>query len=147
MGILFPILRRNEVSTLWASFFLSVICFANYILGILSFWANIHYHVSSFVIWVTSLRMIMYACVYPHLCTRLWRLKDWCHSQECHPHNLKQGLPLAWGSPVRLDRLALKPQDPPVLAYQHWINNIQRTHTLTCHLLQSKHCHAHWLQS
>jgi hypothetical protein len=55
MGILFPILRRNEVSTLWSSFFLSLMCFANCILGILSFWANVHisvsaYHVSSFVI-------------------------------------------------------------------------------------------------
>jgi hypothetical protein len=54
MGILFPILRRNEVSTLWSSV-LSFMCFANCILGILSFWANIHlsvsaYHVSSFVI-------------------------------------------------------------------------------------------------
>jgi hypothetical protein len=54
MGILFPILRRNEVSTLWSSF-LSFMCFANCILGILSFWANIHlsmsaYHVCSFVI-------------------------------------------------------------------------------------------------
>jgi hypothetical protein len=54
MGILFPVLRRNEVSTLWSSF-LSFMCFANCILGILSFWANIHlsvsaYHVSSFVI-------------------------------------------------------------------------------------------------
>jgi hypothetical protein len=55
MGILFPILRRNKVSTLWSSFFLSFMCFANFILGILSFWANIHLplsasHVSSFVI-------------------------------------------------------------------------------------------------
>jgi hypothetical protein len=54
MGILFPILRRNEVFTLWSSFF-SCICFANCILGILSFWTNIHllvsaYHVCSFVI-------------------------------------------------------------------------------------------------
>jgi hypothetical protein len=55
MGILFPILRRNKVSTLWSSFFLSFTCFANRILGILNFWANIHfsvsaYHVCSFVI-------------------------------------------------------------------------------------------------
>jgi hypothetical protein len=55
MGILFPILRRDEVSTLWSSFFLGFMCFANCILGILGFWANIHlsvsaYHVSSFVI-------------------------------------------------------------------------------------------------
>jgi hypothetical protein len=28
MGILFPILRRGEVSTLWSSFFLSFICIA-----------------------------------------------------------------------------------------------------------------------
>jgi hypothetical protein len=41
-GILFPILRRNEVSTLWSSFFLSFMCFANCILGSLSFWPNIH---------------------------------------------------------------------------------------------------------
>jgi hypothetical protein len=58
MGILFPILRRNEVSTLWSSFFLIFMCFANCILGILSFWVNIHlpvsaYHVSSFVIRLT----------------------------------------------------------------------------------------------
>jgi hypothetical protein len=50
-----PVLRRNEVSTLWSSFFLSFMYFANCILGILSFWANIHlsvsaYHVCSFVI-------------------------------------------------------------------------------------------------
>jgi hypothetical protein len=55
MGILFPLLRKIEVSTLWSSFFLSFMCFANCILGILNFLANIHlsvsaYHVSSFVI-------------------------------------------------------------------------------------------------
>jgi hypothetical protein len=55
MGILFPIPRMDDVSTLWYSFFLSFMCFANCILGILSFWANIHltvsaYHVGSFVI-------------------------------------------------------------------------------------------------
>jgi hypothetical protein len=53
--ILFPLLRRIEVSTIWSSFFLSFLCFANCILGILSFWANKHlsvsaYHVFSFVI-------------------------------------------------------------------------------------------------
>ena len=55
MGILFPILRRDKVPTLWYSFFLSFICFANCILGILSFWTIIYlsvsgYHVISFVI-------------------------------------------------------------------------------------------------
>jgi hypothetical protein len=55
MGILFPILRRKEVSTLWSSFFLTFMCFANCILDILSFWANNRlsvsaYHVSSFLI-------------------------------------------------------------------------------------------------
>ena len=55
MGILFPILRRNEVSTFWSSFFLSFMCFAHCIMGSLSFWVNIHlsvsaYHVCSFVI-------------------------------------------------------------------------------------------------
>jgi hypothetical protein len=32
MGVLFPILSRNEVSTLWSSFFLIFLCFANCIL-------------------------------------------------------------------------------------------------------------------
>jgi hypothetical protein len=55
MGILFSLVRRIEVSTLWSSFFLSLMCFINCILGIPSFWANIHlsvsvYHVCSFVI-------------------------------------------------------------------------------------------------
>ena len=55
MGILFYLLRSMEVSIFWSSFFLSFMCFANCILSILSFWANIHlsmsaYHVSSSVI-------------------------------------------------------------------------------------------------
>jgi hypothetical protein len=58
MGILFPLLRRIEVSILWSSFCLSFMCFANCILGILSFWVNIHlsestYHVF-FCDWVIS---------------------------------------------------------------------------------------------
>ena len=55
MSILFLILRRNEVSIFWSTFFVSFMCFANCILDILSFWASIHlsvsvYHVCSFVI-------------------------------------------------------------------------------------------------
>ena len=55
MCILFPILRRDEISTLWSSFLLSFMCFANCILDFLSLWANIHLsvsacHVCSFVI-------------------------------------------------------------------------------------------------
>ena len=42
MGILFPQVRKIEVSTLWSSFFLRFMCFANCILGILTFWDNIH---------------------------------------------------------------------------------------------------------
>jgi hypothetical protein len=51
MGVLFPILRRNEVSTLWSSFliFFLCVCFVNCILGILSFWANIHLSVSAYL--------------------------------------------------------------------------------------------------
>jgi hypothetical protein len=54
MGILFPILRRSKVSTLWTSLYLSFMCFVNCILGILRIWANISlsvstYHVCSFV--------------------------------------------------------------------------------------------------
>jgi hypothetical protein len=57
MGVLFPVIRRGKVTTLWSLFFLSFMCFATCILGILSFWANIHlsvttYHMSSFVIWL-----------------------------------------------------------------------------------------------
>ena len=48
MGILFHILRRNEISTRWSSFFLIFLCFAYCILGILSFWANIHFSVSAY---------------------------------------------------------------------------------------------------
>jgi hypothetical protein len=48
MGILFLILRRNEVSTHWSSFFLIFLCFLSCILGILSFWANIHLTVSAY---------------------------------------------------------------------------------------------------
>jgi hypothetical protein len=56
MGILFPILKREKVSTLWSSF-LSFMCFVNCILSILSFWANIclsvsAYQVTSFMIWL-----------------------------------------------------------------------------------------------
>jgi hypothetical protein len=61
IGVLFPILRRNEVSTLWSSFFLIFLCFANCILGIPSFLANIHLSVSAYQVtcdWVTSLRII-----------------------------------------------------------------------------------------
>jgi hypothetical protein len=34
MGILFPILKRNEVSTRWSSFFSIFLCFAKCILDI-----------------------------------------------------------------------------------------------------------------
>jgi hypothetical protein len=59
MGILFFLLRRIKVSTLWFSF-LSFMCFANCILGILNFWTNIHlsmsvYHACSFVIGLSQL--------------------------------------------------------------------------------------------
>jgi hypothetical protein len=55
MAILFPILRRNEISTHWSSFLLIFLCITSCILGILSFWANIclsvsAYQVTSFVI-------------------------------------------------------------------------------------------------
>jgi uncharacterized membrane protein len=49
MCILFPILRRNKVSRSWTSFFLIFLCFANCILGVLCFWANIHLSVSAYL--------------------------------------------------------------------------------------------------
>ena len=59
MIILFPILRRNGISTLWSSFF-SFMGFAHFTLVILSFRDNIHssmceYHVCFFVIGLTLL--------------------------------------------------------------------------------------------
>jgi hypothetical protein len=49
MGILsMAILRRNEVSTHWSSFFLIFLGFEIFILGILSVWANIHLSVSAY---------------------------------------------------------------------------------------------------
>jgi hypothetical protein len=50
MGILFPIVKRKEVSTLWSSLFLIILCFANSSLGVLRFWANIHLSVSAYLI-------------------------------------------------------------------------------------------------
>jgi hypothetical protein len=64
MGILFPLLRRIEVSTLWSSFFLSFMCFADCILGILSFWADIHLSVSA---WISYLRLSIQARILFHL--------------------------------------------------------------------------------
>jgi hypothetical protein len=54
VSILFSLLRSTETSTLCSSFFLSFKWSVNCILGILSFWTNIHlsvsaYHVCSFV--------------------------------------------------------------------------------------------------
>jgi hypothetical protein len=48
MGILFPILRRNEVSTHLSSL-LNFLCFGNCILGVLCFCANIHLSVSAYL--------------------------------------------------------------------------------------------------
>jgi hypothetical protein len=61
MGILFSLLRKIEVSTLLSSFFWSFMCFLNCILGIPSFWSNIHlpvsaYNVCSFVIGLSHLK-------------------------------------------------------------------------------------------
>jgi hypothetical protein len=61
MGILFLLLRGIKVSTLWSSFFLSFKWFMNFILGVMSFWANIQfsvsaYHVCSFVIGLPHFR-------------------------------------------------------------------------------------------
>jgi hypothetical protein len=48
MGILFPLLRRIKVSTLWSSFFLSFMHFVNCIFGIPNFWSNIYLTVSAY---------------------------------------------------------------------------------------------------
>jgi hypothetical protein len=65
MGVLFPILRRGKVFTLWSSFFLSFICFVNCILYLgyskfLGYYPLISEYISCefFCDWVTSLRMM-----------------------------------------------------------------------------------------
>jgi hypothetical protein len=55
MGILFPLLRKTNICTLWYFFFLSFMCFVNHILGIQSFWTNIHISLSAYHVW--SLRL------------------------------------------------------------------------------------------
>jgi hypothetical protein len=68
MGILFPILRRDKVSTCLSSFSLTFICVANCILGIL--FLGKYLLVSEciscefFCDWVTSLRIVPYRSIY-----------------------------------------------------------------------------------
>jgi hypothetical protein len=75
MGILFPLLRRIEVSTLWSSFFLCFMWFVNCMFGILNFWANIHFSVSAYHVffcdWVTPLSMIHPD---PSICLRISKI-------------------------------------------------------------------------
>ena len=67
-----PDLIKTEASTLWSSFFLSFMWCVNCILGIPSFWANIHlsmsaYHVYSFVIGLPHSGwyfLILYICLW-----------------------------------------------------------------------------------
>ena len=85
MSILFPLLRRTKTSSIWSSFFLSVTWSANYILGIPSFWVNIHlsvsaYHVCSFV---TGLPHSEWYFLVPYICLRIsWShffKAEWCN--------------------------------------------------------------------
>jgi hypothetical protein len=69
MGILFPIVRRNEVSTRRSSF-LIFLCFANCILGILSLWANIYLSLSAYQ--VTSDTLNVTDCCEPPF--RCWEV-------------------------------------------------------------------------
>jgi hypothetical protein len=93
MGILFPILRRSEVSTLGSSFFLSFTCFATCILGILSFWVNIHfsvhtYHVCSFVIGLPHILksfLIMFLWCKGH-CIESIHIQDLLSPSSPHEH-------------------------------------------------------------
>jgi hypothetical protein len=48
MGIMFPFSVRNEESKHWSTIFLIFLCFANSILGIVGFRANIHLSVSAY---------------------------------------------------------------------------------------------------
>jgi hypothetical protein len=48
VNILLPLLRRTKASTHWSSFFLNFMWSVSYILGILTFGANIHLSVSAY---------------------------------------------------------------------------------------------------
>jgi hypothetical protein len=77
MGILFPLLKRTDVSILWSSFFLNLIWCMNCILSIPSYWDNIHlsvslYHVCSFVIGLPHSR---WYTIVPFICLRI----SWIH--------------------------------------------------------------------
>jgi hypothetical protein len=75
LSILFSLLSRTEVSTLWSSFLLSFICFVSCIVEIPRSLPNIHlsvstYHVCSFV---TELYHLGWYFLDPSLCLRiLW---------------------------------------------------------------------------
>lgn len=50
-------------------------------------------------------------CVYTQACTCMWRPEDFrCHPWEHQSPPLRQGLSLAWSSPIRLGQLVRKPQ-------------------------------------
>jgi hypothetical protein len=70
VSILFPLLRRTKTSTLRSSFSLSFMWSVNYILGIRSFWANIHLSVSAYSVFlcdrVASLRMMFSSSIHLH---------------------------------------------------------------------------------
>jgi hypothetical protein len=77
MGIFIPLLKKTEVSTLWTAFLLSFMWSGNCILGIPSFWVNIHlsvsaYHVCSFVI---GLPYSGWFTLVPSICLRI----SWSH--------------------------------------------------------------------
>jgi hypothetical protein len=82
MGILFPILRREKLYTLWSSLFLSFM-FVNCILDSISFWATIHLSVSAYHVffcdWVTTLRMISSRCIHlsKNFMNSLFLIAEW----------------------------------------------------------------------
>ena len=113
LGNLFPLLRRIEVSTIWSSIFFSFMCFANCILDILSFSANIHLSVSA-----VSSQVIKNQPKCTHrvthgsrcICSRGWTywtsirrealgpVKAWCPSVgECQDREVGLGRLVSWG--------------------------------------------------
>jgi hypothetical protein len=64
-GILIPLLRRTEVSTLWSSLFLGLMWSVNCILGILNFWANVQFSVSVYHVWFF---VCLFVCLFVFVC-------------------------------------------------------------------------------
>jgi hypothetical protein len=81
--------------------------------------AQLKYLVMNDIVHCFIFKKIMCVCLYVwgacvSVTTSVCRPEDniWCHSQNCHPPPLRQGVLLLWSSPTRLGWLASESQQP-----------------------------------